>query len=104
MNNEYLIGNGCAFEIRCVPAQQVKLVIERRQDKSRIYPLCPRGEGVWGTVLDLECGEYRYCYHAYDGRMLTYLLPTDAPLDGLKAVLRVNEVSKLETRLRMECI
>ena len=113
MNNKPLVSHCCAFQIHCVPAQQVKLVLEHRAKASSIFtmrphsegtwdvliepgsrtpqivPLRPRGDGIWKTTLDLEPGEYRYCFHAYDGRLLTYLVPPDAPLDGLKAVLHV---------------
>lgn len=113
MNSKPLIHYCCAFQIHCVPAQQVKLVLEHRMKASPILTMRPHGEGIWDvliepgsntsqivllrpndggiwrTAIDLEPGEYRYCFHAYDGRSLTDLLPTDAWLDGLKAVLHV---------------
>ena len=113
MNSTPPIHHHCAFQIHCVPAQQVKLVLEHRMKASPIFTMRPHGEGIWDvliepgsntsqivslrpyddgiwkTALDLDPGEYRYCFHAYDGRSLTYLLPADAPLDGLKAVMHV---------------
>ena len=113
MNSKPLIHYRCAFQIRCVPAQQVKLVLEHRRKasptvtmrphsdgiwavliesgsrESRMVSLRPHDDGMWRTALDLEPGEYRYRFYAYDGRVLRYLLPADAPLDGLMAVLHV---------------
>ncbi len=77
------------FRVRCDLASQVKLVIEFRPGVSEIYSLRPCGKGMWEITLNLPPGEYRYCYHAYDGRSLTYITPPAAPLDGLKAVLHV---------------
>ena len=80
----------CVFQVCCKGAQQVKLIIERAFGVSQVIPMEFCGNGVWATSLHLEPGRYRYCFHAYNGRSLTYLTPGDAPLDGLKAVIQVN--------------
>ena len=89
MKRSSLPSRRVVFGVRCDHAEQVKLVLERRPGLSQVFPLEPTGRGWWRTVLDLGPGEYHYCYHAYNGRTLTYLTPTNAVLDGLKAVLHV---------------
>lgn len=104
VTSEWLTGNRCIFQVCCASVQQVKLVIARPRSVSRIVSLRPHRKGVWKTVLDLDPGEHHYCYHAYDGRSLTYVAPTDAPLNDFKAVLRVGEASQLETQSRRDCM
>lgn len=82
-------GQWCTFRVCCDGAQQVKLVIDFEPGASQIFSLKPLRKGVWETSLRLPPGEYRFCYHLYDGRVLTYLTPPDHEVDGLKAVLRV---------------
>ena len=89
-------GYRCVFRVRCEFAQQVKLVIEYRPGLSQIFSLQPCGDGVWETALALTPGEYRFCYHAYNGRSLNYLIPPEHELDGLKAVLRVGDTPQTE--------
>lgn len=45
-DDEHLIQNDCAIQIRCVPAQQVKLNMERCPGKPHICSLPPCDEGV----------------------------------------------------------
>ncbi|MFW6059768.1 MAG: hypothetical protein ACODAQ_06275 [Phycisphaeraceae bacterium] len=97
MNRRHPDERRCVFEVRCDHAQQVKLVLEYRRGVSQIFSLEPCGDGLWRTTLDLAPGDYRYCYHAYNGRTLTYITPPDAPMDGLKAKLHV-EPAPVATR------
>src|SRR5690606_18834482 len=82
-------GEWCTFRVCSDGAQLVKLVIDFHVGASQIYSLQQVRKGVWETVLNLPPGDYRYCYHLYDGRSLTYLTPPSCEMDGLKAVLRV---------------
>lgn len=91
MNHSRTDERRCVFQVRCPGAQQVKLVLEYRRGVSQVFPLKPCGEDVWATTLNLAPGSYRYCYHAYNGRTLTYLTPDNAVMDGLKALLQVEE-------------
>ena len=79
------------FTVVCEGAQQVRLVIELRPGVSQIFPLTADGDGTWTTTLTLQPGTYRFCYHAYTGRTLTYITPPDHPIDGLKGVLRIGD-------------
>lgn len=74
----------------CDGAKQVKLVLDFPGGASQIFPLAETAPGVWETQLRLTPGEYRFCYHAYDGRSLRCLTPSDFEADGLKAILHVN--------------
>lgn len=89
MKRFHLDETRCVFRVRCRHAEQVKLVIDRGGGASQIFSLQPCGGDLWETILTLKPGTYRYCYHAYNGRTLTYLTPTDAPLEGLKAILHI---------------
>ena len=85
-------GTVCTFRVCCAQAQQVKLVLQRDADGSQqILPLRERAPGRWELSLELAPGLYRFCYHLFNGRSLTYLTPSGWAMDGLKAVLRVPE-------------
>lgn len=82
-------GEWCTFQVASDTAQQVKLVIDFGNGASENFALEKVGKGLWETAVRLAPGVYRFCYHLYDGRMLTYLTPPGLQTDGLKAVLRV---------------
>ncbi|MEX0886246.1 MAG: hypothetical protein WD009_07395, partial [Phycisphaeraceae bacterium] len=85
-------GNSCTFRVCCHHAQQVKLVIQYDADGSQqILPLRQRAPGVWELGLELRPGLYRFCYHLFNGRSLTYLTPPGWAMEGLKALLHVPE-------------
>ena len=85
-------GSVCTFRVCCEHAQQVKLVLQADADGSQqILPLRERSPGQWELSLELSPGLYRFCYHLFNGRSLTYLTPPGWAMDGLKAVLYVPE-------------
>lgn len=89
MNRDSLV-TPHVFQVQCTTAQHVSLVIGSvNHEEAHIVPLRPCGEGIWRTAVRLLPGTYRYCYHAYDGRALTYVAPPAAPRDGLKALLHI---------------
>lgn len=89
MKRSHIDTTRCVFRVRCHSAEQVKLVIDRGGGASQIFSLQRLDGDLWETALDLMPGTYRYCYHAYNGRTLTYITPPDAPIEGLKAILHV---------------
>ena len=83
-------GTVCTFRVCCEQAQQVKLVLQADADGSQqILPLREQAPGLWELSLELSPGLYRFCYHLFNGRSLTYLTPPGSAMDGLKAVLHV---------------
>ncbi|MFP4143597.1 MAG: hypothetical protein ACLFV3_00485 [Phycisphaeraceae bacterium] len=91
-------GQGYTFRVRCNGAQQVKVVMEFEAGTSEIFPLTQVRPGEWEATLMLPPGSYRFCYHLFDGRSLTYLTPAALELDGLKAVLNVEEDASPDCR------
>lgn len=84
------LGEWCVFRVRGAEAQQVKLVIDYPPGACHIFSLHPTATpGEWETSLRLPEGDYRFCYHLYDGRSLTYLTPPHRKMEGIKAVLHV---------------
>lgn len=82
-------GKWCAFRVQAPQAMQVKLVIDLH-GVCQFFSLHRTNQPeFWESHLFLLAGEYRYCFHVYDGRSLSYLTPADQEMDGLKAVLRV---------------
>lgn len=84
-------GQKCTFRVYSGEACQASLVIDIFPDMPQIFSLKRVGDGIWETELQLAPGEYRFCYHLYDGRALHYLTPSGMETDGLKAVLHVVE-------------
>ncbi|MEX0653488.1 MAG: hypothetical protein WD534_01070 [Phycisphaeraceae bacterium] len=84
-------GHKCTFRVNSDQARQASLVIDIFPGMPQIFSLHRRGEGVWETELRLPPGEYRFCYHLYDGRSLQYITPNGMETDGLKAVLHVGD-------------
>jgi len=82
-------GKWCTFRVQAPQAMQVKLVIDLH-GAYQFFSLHRTDQPeFWESRLYLSAGEYRYCFHVYDGRSLSYLTPADQEMDGLKAVLRV---------------
>ncbi|MFA9477656.1 hypothetical protein ACERK3_05040 [Phycisphaerales bacterium AB-hyl4] len=89
-------GQRCTFRIDCNEARQASLVIDIFPGMPQIFPLQNVAEGVWETELRLPPGDYRFCYHLYDGRALQYITPTGLAMDGLKAVLHVGPYTETD--------
>ena len=85
-----LDGRYCTFRIHFDHAQQVKVVLDLHAGLSQIFAMRQIKPGIWQVGLSLPPGEYRFCYHVYDGRSLTCVTPEGRETDGLKGLLKVH--------------
>ena len=86
-------GQKVTFEIECRDAVKVFLVGDFASGAAQVFGMEQVRPALWRTQMDLPPGEYRFCYYLYDGRLIRYQPPDERRIDGLKAVLTVDEAA-----------